>query len=51
MAWPRAVGPYVEGAYTAFVPWTAFRQYLSPEGAALFGGTRPGNDADKWSPR
>jgi hypothetical protein len=45
---PYAVGPYVEGAYTAFVPWTAFRQYLSPEGAALFGGTRPNGDADKW---
>jgi hypothetical protein len=48
---PYAVGPYVEGAYTAFVPWTAFRQYLSPEGAALFGGTRPNGDADKWSSR
>jgi hypothetical protein len=45
---PYAVGPYVEGAYTAFVPWTAFRQYLSPDGAALFGGTRPSGDADKW---
>jgi hypothetical protein len=45
---PYAVGPYVEGSYTAFVPWTAFRQYLSPDGAALFGGTRPQSDADKW---
>jgi hypothetical protein len=45
---PYAVGPYAEGAYTAFVPWTAFRQYLSPDGAALFGGTRPNGDADKW---
>jgi Protein of unknown function (DUF3298) len=45
---PYAVGPYAEGAYTAFVPWTAFRQYLSPDGAALFGGTRPKSDADKW---
>ncbi|HUC50886.1 MAG TPA: RsiV family protein [Xanthobacteraceae bacterium] len=45
---PYAVGPYVEGSYTAFVPWTAFRQYLSPDGAALFGGTRPSSDADKW---
>ena len=44
---PYAVGPYVEGAYTAFVPWTAFRQYLSPDGATLFGGTRPSGDADK----
>ena len=45
---PYAVGPYVEGGYTAFVPWTAFRQYLSPDGAALFGGTRPNGDAEKW---
>jgi hypothetical protein len=45
---PYAVGPYAEGAYTAFVPWTAFRQYLSPEGTALFGGTRPKSDTDKW---
>jgi hypothetical protein len=45
---PYAVGPYAEGAYTAFVPWTAFRQYLSPDGVALFGGTRTNGDADKW---
>jgi hypothetical protein len=45
---PYAVGPYVEGAYTAFVPWTAFRQYLSPDGVALFGGTRPSSDSSKW---
>jgi hypothetical protein len=48
---PYAVGPYVEGSYTAFVPWTAFRQYLSADGDALFGGTRPSGDADKWSTR
>ena len=45
---PYAVGPYVEGSYTAFVPWTAFRQYLTPEGAGLFAGTRPKSDSDKW---
>jgi hypothetical protein len=45
---PYAVGPYAEGSYTAFVPWTAFRQYLTPEGATLFGGTRPKSDSDKW---
>jgi hypothetical protein len=45
---PYAVGPYVEGAYTVFVPWAAFRQYLSPDGSALFGGTRPNGDSDKW---
>jgi hypothetical protein len=45
---PYAVGPYVEGPYTVFVPWTEFRQYLSSEGLAIFGGTRPKDDADKW---
>jgi hypothetical protein len=45
---PYGVGPYVEGPYTVFVPWTAFRQYLSPQGAALFGGERPKNDEEKW---
>jgi hypothetical protein len=45
---PYGVGPYVEGPYTVFVAWTDFRQYLSPEGAALFGGTRPKGDQDKW---
>jgi hypothetical protein len=41
---PYGVGPYVEGAYTVFVPWTKFQQYLSPQGAALFGGERPQDD-------
>ena len=45
---PYAVGPYAEGPYTVFVPWTDFRQYLSPEGAAIFAGSRPKSDADKW---
>jgi len=45
---PYAVGPYVEGPHTVFVPWTAFAQYLSDEGKQLFGGTRPPNDAEKW---
>jgi len=45
---PYAVGPYVEGPYTVFVPWTAFRQYLSAEGLAIFAGTRPKADGDKW---
>ena len=44
---PYAVGAYVEGDYTVFVPWTAFKGYLSPEGAALFGGERPKGDVDK----
>jgi len=45
---PYGVGPYVEGPYTIFVPWTDFRQYLSPEGVAIFGGARPKGDEDKW---
>lgn len=41
---PYGVGPYVEGPYTVFVPWTKFQQYLSPQGAAMFGGERPQDD-------
>jgi hypothetical protein len=41
---PYAVGPYVDGSYIVFVPWTAFKAYLSPEGTALFGGERPKDD-------
>jgi len=44
---PYAVGPYVEGPYTVFVAWTAFRQYLSPEGLAVFGGERPKGDDNR----
>lgn len=38
---PYAVGPYAEGSYTVFVPWEAFKAYLSPQGATIFGGNRP----------
>jgi hypothetical protein len=41
---PYAVGPYAEGPLTAFVAWSAFKDFLSPDGAAIFGGTRPEND-------
>lgn len=41
---PYAVGSYVEGDYTAFVPWADFKDDLSAEGAALFGGARPAGD-------
>lgn len=41
---PYAVGSYVEGPYTIYIPWTAFRAHLSPLGAALFGGERPKDD-------
>jgi hypothetical protein len=44
---PYAVGPYVEGDYTVFVPWTAFKTHLSQVGVRLFGGTRPKSDVDK----
>jgi Protein of unknown function (DUF3298) len=45
---PYDVGPYVEGPYTVFVPWTKFRQYLSPEGMMIFGGERPKGDGENW---
>ncbi len=41
---PYAVGSYVEGAFTAFVPWTAFKDDLTVQGVALFGGERPKDD-------
>jgi hypothetical protein len=41
---PYAVGSYAEGPYTVVVPWTAFRQHLSPLGSMIFGGARPKND-------
>lgn len=44
---PYAVGAYAEGDYTMFVPWTAFKDHLSAEGTALFGGERPADDAKK----
>jgi len=44
---PYAVGPYAEGQYIAFVPWETLKPYLTPEGARIFGGTRPKADADE----
>ena len=38
---PYAVGPYAEGAYTAFVPWQILRPYLTAEGLAIFAGDKP----------
>jgi hypothetical protein len=43
---PYAVGPYAEGEYVAFVPWEKLKPYLTPEGAAIFGGGRPKGDDD-----
>lgn len=42
---PYAVGPYAEGEYDVFVPYTAFQAALSDGGKALFGGTRPATDS------
>ncbi|MBV8509413.1 MAG: DUF3298 domain-containing protein [Xanthobacteraceae bacterium] len=44
---PYMVGPYVEGDYVVFVPWTDLKPYLSAQGTALFGGTRPASDKDQ----
>jgi len=41
---PYAVGSYAEGPYETFVPWSAFKDHLSPAGIALFGGERPAGD-------
>lgn len=35
------VGAYAEGTYSEFVHWSKFREHLSPEGLAVFGGERP----------
>ena len=45
---PYMVGPYAEGPLTAFVAWTDFKDSLSPEGVALFGGTRAKGDAETF---
>jgi len=47
---PYAVGPYAEGAYVVFVPWTVFKAHLSPAGIRLFGGTRPPGGAGHDKP-
>lgn len=43
---PYGVGAYAEGAYTAYVPWTTFKDFLSPTGVAIFAGERPPKDTD-----
>jgi hypothetical protein len=44
-----AVGAHAEGAYDAFVSWDVLKPYLSAEGTAVFGGSRPAetSKADK----
>lgn len=44
---PYAVGPYAEGDYVAFVPWERLKSFVTPEGAAIFGGARPKGDDDQ----
>jgi hypothetical protein len=44
---PYDVDAYAAGPYTIFVPWTDFKFFLSPEGAAIFGGERPEKDKDQ----
>ncbi len=44
---PYDVDAYAAGPYTVFVPWTALRPYLSPEGGAVFGGERPKSDVEE----
>jgi len=44
---PYAVGPYAEGEYVAFVPWETLKPYLTAEGARIFGGARPKDDAEE----
>jgi hypothetical protein len=43
---PYDVDAYAAGPYTVFVPWTALKPFLSPEGVAIFGGDRPKSDDD-----
>ena len=43
---PYAVGSYAEGPYVAFVSWETLKPFLTSEGTAIFGGTRPKADED-----
>lgn len=44
---PYAVGAYVEGSYTVFIPAEKIAPYMTPEAQALFGGERPKSGAEK----
>jgi hypothetical protein len=44
---PYAVGAYVEGSYTVFIPAEKIAPYMTAEARALFGGERPKSDAEK----
>jgi hypothetical protein len=44
---PYGVGPYAEGSYTAFVPFSALEPYLTDEAKKIFAGERPKSDEDE----
>jgi hypothetical protein len=44
---PYGVGPYAEGSYTAFVPFSTFETYLTDEAKKIFAGERPKSDEDE----
>lgn len=37
---PYAVGGYVEGSFTVFIPWADFKTLLTDKGIAIFGGEK-----------
>ena len=45
---PYDVEAYAAGPYVVFVPWGAFKPFLSAEGAAIFGGERPAKDKEAF---
>jgi peptidoglycan-N-acetylmuramic acid deacetylase PdaC-like protein/uncharacterized protein DUF3298 len=44
---PYGVGPYVEGPYTAFVPFASLDPYLTGEAKKIFAGERSKSDEDE----
>jgi hypothetical protein len=44
---PYGVGPYVEGPYTAFLPFASLDPYLTDEAKKIFAGERPNSDEDE----
>lgn len=44
---PYGVGPYAEGSYTAFVPFSSLAPYLTDEAKKIFGGEWPKSDEDE----
>lgn len=44
---PYGVGPYAEGSYTVFVPFSALEPYLADEAKRIFAGERPKSDGDE----